>query len=669
MNVSIENHRIPVAPLGVENPLPMFGDDIGEKDVRHDGTFLPEDQHLFGRDTGFKVLPDLIQDGYGRNRKMTDLKTVVLENDILKARFLPDFGGRLISLWEKGTQRELLYKNPVLQPANLAIRNAWFSGGIEWNIGMFGHSTHTCAPLFFASLTYPDGQEFLRIWEYQRTRRIFWQIDFHLPRGARHLCAHVRIINDAPAAVPMYWWTNIALPENEGCRILSNTDQVLYVKPESVNSQGTFHGFGRGVLPQLPSLPGKDASYPLSFHYSSEYFFQTPEWVKHPWEAVFYTDGSVFYERSTSFLRYRKMFCWGNLPGGRHWCDFLSEEGRGDYIEIQAGLAPTQVHGYPMPGNTEWNFSQFFGVTDLSPGDGRGEWRASRDRIHSRIDTLLPGEEIDRLYRQYADLEKAEPEDIIHQGTGWGALEGKRRRRSGENRPIPRGLIFPDTSLAGPQKTWVKLLEQGRTGGPEQGDAVSWITDESWIPYLEESSRNEPENPWPLLYLGVLHMEAGNKSEALECWRKSIDRSPLPVAWRNIAWVLKARGEREEAVKALLQAARMEGEHPSRHLSEELMDLLVSCNRIEEAWEFYSALPGSIRNHERLVAGAAGAALKMKKHDFLEKALNREFAMIREGDRRLVDLWFSYQNQKTGNTGETDSETLEPPKNIDFRVV
>ena len=70
---------------------------------------------------------------------------VRLGNEILKATFLPELGGRLISLLHKPLGRELLNRNPVFQPANLAIRNAWFSGGIEWNIGQLGHTFSTCS--------------------------------------------------------------------------------------------------------------------------------------------------------------------------------------------------------------------------------------------------------------------------------------------------------------------------------------------------------------------------------------------------------------------------------------------------------------------------------------------------------------------------------------------
>ncbi|MDY5231128.1 MAG: DUF5107 domain-containing protein [Eubacteriales bacterium] len=47
---------------------------------------------------------------------------------------MPEFGGQLWSLWDKKLSRKLLYVNSAFQPANLAIRNAWFSGGKEHNM-------------------------------------------------------------------------------------------------------------------------------------------------------------------------------------------------------------------------------------------------------------------------------------------------------------------------------------------------------------------------------------------------------------------------------------------------------------------------------------------------------------------------------------------------------
>ncbi|MGP3952569.1 hypothetical protein [Streptomyces sp. 7N604] len=36
-------------------------------------------------------------------------------------------------------------RNPVFQPASFALNGAWFSGGIEWNIGATGHTTLSVA--------------------------------------------------------------------------------------------------------------------------------------------------------------------------------------------------------------------------------------------------------------------------------------------------------------------------------------------------------------------------------------------------------------------------------------------------------------------------------------------------------------------------------------------
>jgi len=65
---------------------------------------------------------------------------------------------RLWSLVHKPSGRELLDVNPVFQPANPAIRNSWLIEGVEWNIGIIGHSPFTCSPLFAARVEWVDGR-------------------------------------------------------------------------------------------------------------------------------------------------------------------------------------------------------------------------------------------------------------------------------------------------------------------------------------------------------------------------------------------------------------------------------------------------------------------------------------------------------------------------------
>src|SRR5688500_8073375 len=138
----LETLRIPAADIGPENPLPPFG----RPRLQPVLSGKPEGDPAAGYLPDF--LPYTVQDGYTRQRQPRDPNVAVLENDVLRATFLLEYGGRLWSILHKPSGRELLYVNPIFQPANLAIRNAWFSGGVEWNMGVIGHTPFTVSPLF-----------------------------------------------------------------------------------------------------------------------------------------------------------------------------------------------------------------------------------------------------------------------------------------------------------------------------------------------------------------------------------------------------------------------------------------------------------------------------------------------------------------------------------------
>ena len=168
-----------------ENPQPCFRALPRDLPCYQDGTLTPEEQKGFGVACGARVLPYRMQDRYTRHLESVCLETVVLENEHLKATFLPGMGAKLWSLYSKDEKRELLFKNSVFRPANLANRNAWTCGGIEWNLGHHGHHALTCDNFYCASVTSPEGETFLRVYEYEATQAQILQIDFHLPDGAQ----------------------------------------------------------------------------------------------------------------------------------------------------------------------------------------------------------------------------------------------------------------------------------------------------------------------------------------------------------------------------------------------------------------------------------------------------------------------------------------------------
>ncbi|SEM87950.1 DUF5107 domain-containing protein [Paenibacillus sp. OV219] len=676
MKVTTSTLTIEGARLEGENPLPIFRSSQRHRVVTDNGSLTPELKLHMGENTGERYLPYRIQDRYSRKRDAMELKTIVLENDILRAVFLPEYGGRLYSLQEKSTGRELLYKNPVFQPANLAILNAWFSGGIEWNIGQVGHTFTTCSPLHAAKLSDDEGNEFLRMYEYERCKGLFWHIDFHLPPGVGQLGVYVRIVNDQTAAVPMYWWTNIAVEESEKSRVFSGTGDVIYIDPEQ-------RGYGADRLPYLPAVPNADVSYPMAFPYASEYFFQTPVSERSPWEAVAYGDGRMFFERSTSVLRYRKMFCWGAHIGGRRWCDFLAKPGEGHYIEVQAGLAPTQLHGIEMPADSVWEFTQLIGGLGDADLDRvyQEDWEQARQYVESRIDEVLSEDDVYVTHAKHRSLADKAPEALLHIGSGWGALE-RLRRESEDGRSIPQGFTFADESLGAQQQLWMALLREGELPAHDVNEVPSsWMVQEEWMDRLSASIQQSlgAGQTWTAyLHYGVMLYERGREAEAIDAWAASLRLAPSAWAYRNLAVVKRQQGEYEQALSYYEQAYAVSGSFPDRAFVEEYLGLLIQHRAFERAWSIYESLPQAYYDSDRIQIIVGAAALELGHDAFMEKLFMSEFAVIREGETLIIQLWYAYNAKKLAMQQgvELTQERIEeakllfpPPAAIDFRTI
>ena len=184
-----------LSQLGDPNPLPVFR---RQRQLTSHGTPSPnlsleERENVF--DWGsHSILPYQIQDNYDRSQQPGHMPAIFIENEFLRLTIYPQYGGRLASIYYKAEERELLFHNPVFQPANLGVLNAWFSGGIEWNGLIPGHTPFTCGPVFSAVVRTERGP-ILRLYEFDRIREATWQVDLFLPPDEARLWAHGKIIN------------------------------------------------------------------------------------------------------------------------------------------------------------------------------------------------------------------------------------------------------------------------------------------------------------------------------------------------------------------------------------------------------------------------------------------------------------------------------------------
>jgi tetratricopeptide (TPR) repeat protein len=679
-DLRVENLTIPGAPLGGENPLPFFRDPAINREIRVTESMPLAKQEYLGWETAFRVLPYRMQDQYTRQREPLTFHSIVLENEILKATFLPEVGGRLISLFHKPIQRELLHRNPVFQPANLAIRNAWFSGGIEWNIGQLGHTFTTCSPLFASAIQGAQGEPGLRLYEFERCKSLFWQIDFYLPPGFPFLVAYTRVVNPNPADTSMYWWTNIAVNEAPDVRVLAPALNAIYI---NFNEQGS--GFGYAAMPNLPSIKGADGTYSMNFPFASEFFFQCDQ-AEVPWEAALDGEGRGLIEASTRRLKYRKMFCWGSHAGGRHWQEFLSQPGQA-YIEIQAGLAPTQVHGLVMPGRTAWDWTQVFGYLEANPAEAHSpDWECATRAVDAALKARIPPQalsDLEETYRSRADIPS---QNILQAGSGWGALELTRRQRDPAAMPLPAAFVFPQVSMGTEQEKWLHLLDQGVLPHADPAEAPGeWMTQPEWRILLEHSlGEKRSRDSFALLHLGVMRMENLDEEGAASAWEESIQVRPSACAYRNLA-VLRLRQKQDaEALQLYEKAWHLADQSDVLQpaLAVEYLHMLVNTRQYRRGLEVLQSLPARIQETDRIQLLWAQIALELGMLDKVEQILGgddepgREFAVIQEGQTLLTDLWFELQARKISfQTGEPLSEKvrrkvkleLVPPRRIDFR--
>ncbi|GAA3377651.1 DUF5107 domain-containing protein [Streptomyces sannanensis] len=634
---------LPAAPLGPENPLPALTA-LDETHTVDEPTRagLPRDM---ARQIGYEplrtVLPVRFLDGYGRERRPADLDALVVENDHLRVTVLPGLGGRVHSLFHKPTGRELVYRNPVFQPADFALNGAWFSGGIEWNIGATGHTTLSCAPVHAACVPAPDGGPMLRLWEWERLRDLPFQVDLWLPDDSDFLYVGVRIRNPHEHPAPVYWWSNIAVPEDERTRILAPADEAWHF------------GYERTLrrVP-VPDHDGADRTYPLRSRYPADYFYEVPQDAR-KWIASLDAAGRGLVQTSTDLLRGRKLFVWGSGRGGRRWQRWLTEPGTPGYAEIQAGLARTQLEHVRLEAGEEFAWLEAYGPLDADPSLVHGtDWAAARAEAGSRLEAALPRARLDAAYEAWRPHADTEPAETLAVGSGWGALEVL---RGGHKLP---GTPFTESTLGEQQAPWRELLRSGCL--PTQPDSAPpgpTLVARHWRDMLETA----PADPLTEYHLGVAQWHEGDRSQAARSWERglaALDRVArgrpaglsarwpllrcLAVADRESAHLPRAADRYAEAFDTLCRAVSPSDEEPAfAALGRETVECLLAAGRHAEARSVLERLPAGVRARGRFRLLEAGLLLAEGDPAAARAVFDAGFevADLREGAEILGEVW------------------------------
>ncbi|HET9648356.1 MAG TPA: DUF5107 domain-containing protein, partial [Microlunatus sp.] len=523
------------------------------------------------------------------------------------------------SLRDLRTGRDLVFANDRLQYANFALTDAWCAGGIEWNLGSTGHSATTSRPVFAARLE-TDRGPLLRLWEWERTRDLVFSVDLLLAAGRPALLAFVRVRNLDPETKPLYWWTNIAVPEEPGTRVLAPADRAWRtVYDGSLTSVGIPH----------PDRAGVDASYPAAATAAADYFFQIPA-RRRAWVAAIGADGTGLLQTSTDPLRGRKFFLWGRGSGGQRWQEWLNGPDR-HYLEIQAGLATTQLEHRRLAGASEICWAEAYLPIKSDPAVAHAGWAGATEHLGRGLEEALPvGELI--AWRDWWRAEVADraPDRVLARGSSAGWVELALRGLGPDHvsgtpfEPIEDGLHH----LHG-------LLSAGRIDQDAAGVELPIPpTSARWKPVLLAA----PDGWWTRLAAGIHAHAAGDPVTAEEHYRASLRARPSASARRGLAVLAATRGDSGTAAAHYREAVRLEpGNLP---LLTEAAEHLLAGGLAEECLACLDACPPQLARHGRIRLQRCRALVACGRVDQARSILEAglEVPDLREGET-LEAVW------------------------------
>jgi hypothetical protein len=647
---------LPMSHLGGPSRLPRFRwqQPIPDKETPLSRGLSPdENANTFdwGKDS---ILPYSVYDDYDRAQTPGVMPLVALDNGRLRVTIAPQYGGRLMQLYDYALGRDLVFRNPVFQPANLAALNAWFSGGIEWNGLIPGHTPFTCVPVFTGVVETERGPV-LRIYEFDRIVEATWQIDLYLPADEDRLYVHGRIVNAAPTEKRAYWWTNVAVPASAGMRVISPGDYAIeHVLPGNELARFPF-----------PDPERFDGSYPGLWKGATSVFFRKPE-ADRLFIAALDKAGTGLAQTATSALTGRKFFYFGTAAGGQHWMDYLARKGEGDYIEIQAGITPTQNQRFVLAADSETHWTEVYGGLSVDPAAVHSEYYAVAERATAvAVDRRFPIAELSDVDGFLIHVSQQPLDRRLSAGSPWGARQAKLT-----GKPLAAGLDF---AVEAERSVWDELAETGEiAAGNLVRIPVDFAVSDLWRSALEGSAGRQGATWLHDLLLGIVALDREDMAAARSLFERSVAARPTWLGLRQLALIEK----NEDRAEQLYLFAWATEDAPAE-LAVEIVQFLLRAGKLQALEGFLAKLPEDIAAQERIVLARASVAAERGDLDALEALLKVEFATIREGEDLSADLWERLQKgrleQRLGRTPapaelETHMKAHPLPEHLDFRM-
>ena len=301
----------------------------------------------------------------------------------------------------------------------------------------------------------------------------------------------MRIVNESTEVIPMYWWSNMAVPEYEQGHI-------------TVPASEAYAGTGvecRKV--SLPEVDGVDVSDYQKIPRSIDYFFNIPE--NEPKYIVNVDkNGKGLLQFSTGRLKGRKLFSWGSNAASDHWQEFLTKDA-GRYVEIQAGLGKTQYGCIPMAPHTAWEWMEQYGSVQISEDVLEKEYRERTVLVTEKILETGLHEKLKEKLETSKEMSRKKAQ-TVYRGSGYGALavHGESTKHLEFSMKAVNESQAENSKEEAVLEKWKHFFETGILHCPKPLEAPDeFMIDETNVDFLEAHMEENAQNWYAYYQLGL----------------------------------------------------------------------------------------------------------------------------------------------------------------------
>ncbi len=194
--------------------------------------------------------PYTMLDPSSRSQRPVPVKyeCLVLENEYLRAEFLPELGGRIYSAYDKVAKRQLFYHPTVIKPGRYNQRGAWPVGNLELYGPFDAHMlTWPGEPWAWAHERHPDGSATVTLSHIDHIFRDKISLGVTLHPGRAFLELTIRLQNKNLLPNRYLIWTNAGVAVTDGSRFVYPMTQTI--------------GHDSSALSTWPMIGGADLSW------------------------------------------------------------------------------------------------------------------------------------------------------------------------------------------------------------------------------------------------------------------------------------------------------------------------------------------------------------------------------------------------------------------------